>query len=174
MAVEDRAKPVPEREGTELSGRLRHPAAVAARSHASALPGKRDQECVAAPQAPGPRESVAQNPLTQIPTELLLDMPRHGLAPRLPRCESALEAGCHHAEERRLLRPAAFIPSSVAGGWDQRSPLARSRRRVDFAERAFSGVGLTIAASVATWAAVVTTGWPGIEYLAKASRAAGG
>ncbi|MFM8434835.1 MAG: hypothetical protein ACKOBP_05735 [Planctomycetia bacterium] len=35
------------------------------------------------------------------------------------------------------------------------------------------GVGLPTAASVATWAAVVTTAWSGIEYLVKAARIAG-
>ena len=39
-------------------------------------------------------------------------------------------------------------------------------------EAAPGGVGLPTAASVATWAAVVTTAWSGIEYLAKAARMA--
>ena len=40
-------------------------------------------------------------------------------------------------------------------------------------EAAPGGVGLPAAASVATWAAVVTTAWSGIEYLVKAARIAG-
>ena len=40
-------------------------------------------------------------------------------------------------------------------------------------EAAPGGVGISTAASVATWAAVATTAWSGIEYLVKAARLAG-
>jgi len=41
-------------------------------------------------------------------------------------------------------------------------------------EAASGGVGLPAAASAATWAAVATTAWSGIEYLVKAARIARG
>ena len=96
----------------QMHGRLGHAPRGAGGADAPPLAGKRHQEIMTTPSATGPRESVGQNPASQIPAQLALHVARHRQCVRIPlasACQPGLQLLLHHSVQHLALGTAAAI-----------------------------------------------------------------